>query len=155
MALTNENGSGRGGTWLEHLGCMTLYPQPESVPCARRWFRKLTAEAGFSCSVDDCVVMLSELVTNAIVHGCMDDDARVRVVWWRQGNALRVDVHDPGALECFRDWRTAHDNDESGRGLQLVDALADRWEVAPSLFVGTRVSFVMDNAWKSGESAPQ
>ena len=64
---------------------MTLYPVPESVPRARRWFRKFIAPYNLACSVDDCVLMLSELVTNAILYGQAEEAWRVRVEWWRWG----------------------------------------------------------------------
>jgi hypothetical protein len=48
------------------IGCMTLYPVPESVARARRWFRKFITPHELTCSVDDCVLMFSELVANAI-----------------------------------------------------------------------------------------
>ncbi len=49
------------------LGAMVLHPIAESVPRARRWFQKFIAPYNPACSVDDCALMISELVTNAIV----------------------------------------------------------------------------------------
>jgi hypothetical protein len=69
------------------LGAMTLQPTPESVPRARRWFRKFIAPYNPACSVDDCVLMISELVTNAIRYGRADEPWLVRVEWFREDSA--------------------------------------------------------------------
>jgi anti-sigma regulatory factor (Ser/Thr protein kinase) len=72
------------------LGAMALHPTPESVPRARRWFRKFIAPYNPLCSVDDCTLMISELLTNAILYGRPDEKWVVRVEWFREGTALRV-----------------------------------------------------------------
>lgn len=68
------------------LGTMTLHPVAESVPRARRWFRKFLTPYQPICSVEDCVLLLSELVTNAVVHGKSDAPWLVRVEWFRLGS---------------------------------------------------------------------
>ncbi len=129
------------------IGCMTLYPVPESVARARRWFRKFIAPHDLTCSVDDCVLMISELVTNAILYGEAEEAWRVRVEWWRVGESLRVDVHNPGFPAHVR-MRRPDASDAHGRGLCLIDALSDSWHAGPSRFGGTVVSFLVDGAWK-------
>ncbi|WP_260640716.1 ATP-binding protein [Streptomyces angustmyceticus] len=131
-----------------YMGAMSLYPVPESVARARRWFRKFTDPHELACSVDDCLLMISELVTNAVLYGAAEDSWRVRVEWWRVGEALRVDVHSPGFPAQVRMRRAAAD-EAHGRGLCLVDALADFWSTGPSRFGGTMVSFSVEGAWKS------
>ncbi|MEV0259433.1 ATP-binding protein [Streptomyces sp. NPDC050732] len=126
---------------------MTLYPVPESVARARRWFRNFTASYDLTCSVDDCLLMLSELVTNAVLYGEAEESWRVRVEWWREGEALGVDVHNPGFPADVR-RRDPDADDAHGRGLLLVDALSDSWCAGPSRFGGTVVSFRVDAAWK-------
>ncbi|MFH8438313.1 ATP-binding protein [Streptomyces sp. NPDC018007] len=128
------------------LGAMTLHPEPESVPRARRWFRKFIAPYNPACSVDDCTLMISELVTNAILYGQADDPWLVRVEWYREGTALRVDVHNPGFPVNVR-VRHPEANDAHGRGLLLVDSIADSWRSGPSWHGGTVVSFVVADAW--------
>jgi anti-sigma regulatory factor (Ser/Thr protein kinase) len=129
------------------IGCMTLYPVPESVARARRWFRKFITPHELTCSVDDCLLMISELVTNAILYGEADESWRVRVEWSRVGESLRVDVHNPGFPAQVR-MRQPDTDDAHGRGLCLVDALSDSWSAGPSRFGGTRVTFLVDGAWK-------
>ncbi|MFG3083506.1 ATP-binding protein [Streptomyces parvulus] len=128
------------------LGAMTLHPEPESVPRARRWFRKFIAPYNPACSVDDCTLMISELVTNAILYGQADEPWLVRVEWYREGTALRVDVHNPGFPVNVR-VRHPEANDAHGRGLLLVDSIADSWCSGPSRHGGTVVSFVVADAW--------
>lgn len=129
------------------VGSMTLYPVPESVARARRWFRKFISPYAPACSIDDCVLMISELVTNAVLYGEAEDSWRVRVEWWRVGESLLVDVHNPGFPAQVRIRRPAA-SDAHGRELLLVDALSDSWSAGPSRFGGTRVSFRIDGAWK-------
>ncbi|MCH0562968.1 ATP-binding protein [Streptomyces sp. MUM 2J] len=126
---------------------MTLHPLPDSVPIARRWFRKFIAPFNPLCSIDDCALMISELVTNAIVCGRSDDTWVVRVEWFREGTSLRVEVHNPGFPAGVR-MRRPEANDAHGRGLLLVDSIADSWHSGPSALGGTVVSFVMDDAWQ-------
>lgn len=128
------------------LGAMTLHPVAESVPRARRWFRKFVTPYEPACSVDDCVLLLSELVTNAVVHGRSAEPWLVRVEWFRVEASLRVEVHNPGLPENVR-LRHPDAHDAHGRGLLLVDSLADSWHSGPSRFGGTAVSFRMADAW--------
>ncbi|CAM5283067.1 non-specific serine/threonine protein kinase OS=Streptomyces tendae OX=1932 GN=GUR47_26005 PE=3 SV=1 [Streptomyces tendae] len=128
------------------LGAMTLHPVVESVPRARRWFRKFLTPYQPICSVDDCVLLLSELVTNAVVHGKSDAPWLVRVEWFRLGTSLRVEVHNPGLPESVR-LRCPDADDAHGRGLLLVDSVADSWHSGPSRLGGTVVAFTMAEAW--------
>ncbi|MET8571259.1 ATP-binding protein [Streptomyces sp. NPDC004783] len=128
------------------LGAMTLRPVPESVPRARRWFRKFITPYNPACSVDDCVLLISELVTNAIVHGESDEPWVVHLEWFREGTSLRVEVHNAGLPANVR-LRHPDPDDVHGRGLPLVDSVADSWHSGPSRFGGTMVSFEMADAW--------
>ncbi|MFI6017213.1 ATP-binding protein [Streptomyces sp. NPDC051287] len=127
---------------------MTLHPGPESVSRARRWFRKFIAPYDPACSVEDCVLMISELVTNAIRYGQADEPWLVRVEWFRDGSSLRVEVHNPGLPASVR-LRRPDATDAHGRELLLVDAIAESWHAGPSRFGGTVVSFVVADAWPS------
>lgn len=151
MDESDELGGLVGGLWegdglKEPNGAMVLYPVPESVGRARRWFRHLVEQYEPARSLDDCVCVISELVTNAVLYGEAEEEWRVRVEWWRDGTALRVAVHSPGAPGRVRK-RSYAEESEGGRGLWLVDALTDSWDVGASDFGGTVVSFVMADAW--------
>ncbi|MCN9240109.1 ATP-binding protein [Streptomyces sp. RY43-2] len=145
MTYTIDHYNGQSSA---RLGAMTLQPAPESVPRARRWFRRFIAPHNPSCSVDDCALMISELVTNAILYGRSDEAWLVRVEWYRDGTSLRVEVHNPGFPASVR-MRHPEANDAHGRGLLLVGSIADSWHSGPSRFGGTVVSFVVAEAWPS------
>jgi PAS domain S-box-containing protein len=83
--------------------------------------RHLTERAVTSRLVDDAVLATSELVTNAIVHGLGPIDLRLRT---NNGEVL-VEVQDRGRFQPRRLRPTPED--EHGRGLQIVAALAARW----------------------------
>ena len=57
-----------------------------------------------------------------------------------------VDVHSPGFPASVR-LRRPDTDDAHGRGLLLVDSIADSWRSGPSRFGGTVVSFVMADVW--------
>jgi len=130
------------------LGAMTLSPHAESVPQARRWFRRFISPYNPACSIDDCVLMLSELVTNAILYGRSDAEWHVWVEWFCEGTDLRVEVHNPELSTDVQVQRPDAD-DAHGRGLLLVESIAHSWQCGPSCFGGTVVSFVIDDAWPS------
>ncbi|MFV8128103.1 ATP-binding protein [Streptomyces syringium] len=138
------------GVRPEPLGCITVEAVPESVALVRRLFRELTGAHGLGFPVDDCVLLVSELVTNAVDHvdrAAGDGARQIRVDWWRVRDGLRVDVHSGGPPEGIR-LRRPRDDDPRGRGLLLVDLLTDAWAVEPSRHGGTMVSFVIENVWR-------
>ena len=116
----------------------TLSANPEQVAEARRLVAGYLADRG-----DDdgevAVLLTSELVTNAILYGRAPLELRAQA----DGAALRVEVHDldPTSPPVLR-----HDVDLveiGGRGLQLVDTLADRWGWAENDY-GKVVWFELD-----------
>jgi anti-sigma regulatory factor (Ser/Thr protein kinase) len=68
-------------------------------------------------------LLVSELVTNAILHVGASVDVDVRV---NPPGVVRVDVRDPSP---FQPRRRDAGTDTTGRGLMLVESLADRWGV--------------------------
>ncbi|MFE1176589.1 ATP-binding protein [Streptomyces sp. NPDC058773] len=75
---------------------------------------------------DSAELLLSELVTNAVQAQASDaPHVGVRFVW--SGGHLRLEVQDAsGELPVMND---AKEDDECGRGLVLVDALASGWGI--------------------------
>jgi anti-sigma regulatory factor (Ser/Thr protein kinase) len=73
--------------------------------------------------IDSVAVMVSELATNSVRHA--DSDFTVTID--RDGDRVRVAVADAGSR--LPSLRTPEPSEHSGRGLQIVDALADEWGV--------------------------
>ncbi|WP_405856436.1 ATP-binding protein [Streptomyces sp. NBC_00090] len=104
-------------------------PDPAEVGRARRWARSRLAGSGIGDDeplADTLVLLISELVTNAVVHtGC---PAVLRMLFAAEGG-VRVEVAD--ASDRPPRPRHAEGEDTNGRGLELVDGLADRWGWQP------------------------
>jgi anti-sigma regulatory factor (Ser/Thr protein kinase) len=79
--------------------------------------------------LDDIALLVSELVTNSVRHGGADEDARLELAAYRDGDRLRIEVADRGpGFDPARAPRL-DDDDVGGWGLVLVERLADRWGV--------------------------
>jgi serine/threonine-protein kinase RsbW len=121
----------------ERIG-FELAATPEAGWAARRAL--LAGNGALPSSVrDDVLLLLTELVTNAVRHAAAGADRLVRVEVLQCSRRVRVAVRDEGAgfareATCFR-------RDESdGWGLFLVDRIADRWAVVTTA-TGTCVWF--------------
>ncbi|WP_155053645.1 ATP-binding protein [Streptomyces blattellae] len=109
-----------------------------AVPEARRALRELLRQWGRPGRSEIAELLTSELVTNAIVH--TDNDAVLTAFVGPRG--LRVEVRDFVARRprlCVPDA----DDGTHGRGLVLVQSLADAWGVRTH-GVGKAVWFELD-----------
>lgn len=99
-----------------------------SVPAAREFVREALAGGALGARADDVLLCVSELATNALLHGVPPGRGYLLRVWAAvEHGLLRVEVHDSGdGAPCAR---AAEAGAESGRGLLLVGAVADRWGV--------------------------
>lgn len=112
-----------------HEDDLAYTPTPRSIPLARRRAARLVAEWGYPELAADAALLVSELATNALLHGCLRDRLfRVRIAM--SATALRVEVTDPRGERVPR-ARTAQGEDQFGRGLLIVELIADRWGVLP------------------------
>ncbi|WP_225825730.1 ATP-binding protein [Streptomyces naphthomycinicus] len=112
---------------LRAVGWARSLPLDSQIKTARDWARARLDELGWAATdtADDVLLVVSELVTNAHVHA--HSTAQLVMSW--DNECLHIAVHDsspvlpeprhPGALQ------------PGGRGVLLMDALADRWEVHP------------------------
>jgi len=75
----------------------------------------------------DAALLTSELVTNAVAHASTPVKVEVKVK--RTRDRARVEVYDSCVAEPTVKPLTL--DRESGRGLAIVDAIADDWGVAP------------------------
>jgi anti-sigma regulatory factor (Ser/Thr protein kinase) len=76
--------------------------------------------------IDDVVLVTSELVTNAVLHG----SPPVGLLAKAGSRWLRVEVDDHSSAMPVP--QNADDDDEHGRGLEIVAALAIRWGTRPT-----------------------
>ncbi len=113
---------------------------PRSAGEARRFVASTLQEWQLGPLLETVTLLTSELVTNAIVHAGAELDVVVRLT----GEAARVEVTDrssaPPAL------RVATEDDSSGRGLALVEALARRWGTRRMVSGGKTVWFEVARA---------
>ncbi len=78
--------------------------------------------------LSDVVAVVAELVGNSIRHAGPLPGGVVRVAWRVRGNVIEVRVTDGGAPNIPAP-RDAGPEEVDGRGLTIVQALANRWGV--------------------------
>ncbi|MEE1757009.1 ATP-binding protein [Streptomyces sp. SP18CS02] len=101
-----------------------------SIPAARRFTAAALAEWGLDARADEVLLCVSELATNALVHGVAPGRGfRLHLYRPEGGSLLRVELHDGGDGEEEVRVRKPGTRSESGRGLMLVSALSDAWGV--------------------------
>ncbi|CAM5311170.1 non-specific serine/threonine protein kinase OS=Streptomyces rochei OX=1928 GN=G3I25_11275 PE=3 SV=1 [Streptomyces rochei] len=114
---------------LRAVGWARSLPMGSTPKTARDWalehLRTLDWTDGAPSTVDAVLLTVSELVTNAHVHA--RTSAQLVMTW--DGRCLHVAVHDAsGELPTTRPPSAQR---PGGRGMFLVDALADEWETRP------------------------
>lgn len=89
----------------------------------------------------DAVLLVSELITNAVLH---TDSGHVLCGLTLTGDErrLRIELHDEGRTPVRPSGHLAGPDEESGRGLLLVRQLADRWGSARSARAEGKVVWV-------------
>jgi anti-sigma regulatory factor (Ser/Thr protein kinase) len=102
---------------------------PASVAVARQRLAADLVSAGiFDGAVRDAVLVVSELLSNAIRHARPLPGVNVQVAWALDGGAIEVAVSDGGALT--RPVAThASLSSLGGRGLDIVEYLASTWGI--------------------------
>jgi anti-sigma regulatory factor (Ser/Thr protein kinase) len=112
-------------------------PTTMQAPAAARAFLR-----GAGCSthhartLDEAELLVSELATNAVLHGTPPVNVRVECDGSR---GLLVSVTDGSAHTPLK--RAAGPEDDSGRGMLLVDVISDRWGVQTRPGTGKAVWF--------------
>jgi anti-sigma regulatory factor (Ser/Thr protein kinase) len=99
-----------------------IEPEPEGPAKARRIIAEELASRVPASVLDDVKLMVSELVTNGIVHGSAEAAAPVMLDLLVNGN-VRCRVLDHG--QGFAGGRRSEG--PGGWGLQVVEQLSDRW----------------------------
>lgn len=114
-------------------------PLEETSPAlAREFLRRSTCAEHAGHVLEDAVLLVSEVVTNSVVHG---GPPIVVAVDCESTTGLKVRVRDGN-----RDLPKPRETDvwaEGGRGLGLVERLSDDWGVDPEPGDGKQVWFVL------------
>ncbi|PPK98043.1 serine phosphatase RsbU (regulator of sigma subunit) [Kineococcus xinjiangensis] len=110
---------------MRDLPGLRLPPDVRSAAMARRHVREAVGGSALEQVLDDALLVVTELVTNAVLHAGTEVELRLR----DEQEALWLEVADrlPGVLPLLR---APDDERESGRGVLLLDALATEWGTA-------------------------
>ena len=98
---------------------------PTAPRCARAWTREILWEWGAAELADTAELLASELVTNSLNACASLDRAAIRLVLTLDQGELAILVRDshPGVPLSVQPGA----DDESGRGLRIVEQLSDRF----------------------------
>ncbi|MFF6777784.1 ATP-binding protein [Streptomyces sp. NPDC012637] len=118
---------------MNDAGCMVRKPwelpflaEAEEVAALRRIVRIHLKAWGLPRLTGVAQLCVSELVTNVIRHVGPGTPTSLRLSM--NGTYLRIEVRDPDC-QALPTVIAAGPDSESGRGMALVDAMADRWGV--------------------------
>jgi anti-sigma regulatory factor (Ser/Thr protein kinase) len=111
---------------LEAQGRRRFSGHADQVAAARRFVASAIHDSGPARDVSRLLV--SEAATNALLHSASGDGGSFTVEYLISDRLLRVEVHDGGGPTGPR-RRVHHLESMTGRGLDLFDALSDRWGV--------------------------
>jgi len=103
-----------------------LEADTSSAGKARRFVDEVLSRWRCGDLLDDVQLLVSELVTNAVIHAGSEVEIAVRLLV----DSVRIEVVDRAPDARLRPSSPA-DGDESGRGLLLVETLASAWGVEP------------------------
>jgi anti-sigma regulatory factor (Ser/Thr protein kinase) len=98
-----------------------------SVALARRFAVTTLTAWGLGALAEDARLCVSELASNAVLHGADGGAATFRVDLRLEDRELRIEVRDSGAGRPQPG--APADDDVSGRGLAIVTLIASRWGV--------------------------
>ena len=99
----------------------TFPASPTSPQAARTFVRQVLPEVSEAEIADVIMLLVTELVTNAVMHARSPVRVQVEVA----DHQVRVGVHDDAPQPPVR--RQASEEALGGRGLLLLDRLSDRW----------------------------
>ncbi|HEV2637793.1 MAG TPA: PAS domain S-box protein [Actinocrinis sp.] len=103
-----------------------LASEPGAVRVGRQFVVSRLQEWGCAALSDTARLLVSEVLTNAVRHGIGPINLRLR----RNDRDLTIEVTDRATIVPHP--RQAEEEDESGRGLLLVEALTDHWGTRPT-----------------------
>lgn len=107
---------------------MTVAADPSAPAIARRELTRWLSTRTTDGLLLDAPLVVSELVTNSVLHASLPEAAAVRVSAALGDGVLRIEVED-GGTGGGPVRRSANRSRGGGFGLNIVDALAGRWGV--------------------------
>lgn len=113
-----------------------LDPTPASAGKARRWSEERAERAGVGAVSDTLGLLVSELVSNVVLHARTPCDLSIS----RVGSRLHVEVRD-GSSRLPRPVGQPDPFALSGRGMVLIDALSESHGAEPLDGGGKKVWF--------------
>lgn len=113
---------------------LTLDADPRAPSRGRDWATRVLRDHGLAVLAADAALVVSELLSNAVVHGRGPIELTLRL---REGLA-EVGVRDRGEAARIEIASMPDEGRHGGRGLPIVDAVAER-VVVESDAAGTRV----------------
>jgi signal transduction histidine kinase len=122
---------------LPSVQTLRLGPHPTAPRASRDFVSRALLDWRLSRRIPAASLVVSELVTNAVIHAGTDIELTVS----EHRRAIRIAVRDHGA-ELPVERRDA--SAEHGRGLTIVDGLATAWGVLPHADGGKVVWAVID-----------
>ncbi|MFK0288997.1 SpoIIE family protein phosphatase [Streptomyces sp. NPDC090442] len=136
LLLSREGAScglGAGDRLARRPGRRTVFSvaqaEPERIAAARRQIRDVLHDWTDPDQVDSAVLLVSEIVTNVLMHTDGDALLVAEVSGERGSRRLRVEVAD--ASDELPHRRRPGELASSGRGLVLLELLAGEWGVDP------------------------
>ncbi len=119
----------RRGTWSRQL---TMTAQPSAAPWARRMLRHLLREWQLEPVSDTALLLVSELITNAVAASGPDGPEApaagrpmIALTVRCTAASLLLEVWDPSPAPPVP--QEADLSGDCGRGLLIVECLADQW----------------------------
>ena len=146
----------QGWTCFPRVATRSLAAKPRPARAARDFAVATVQRWGAAERADDIAIVVSELVTNALRHalpGSGETQHRrpVRLGLLQPGPCVLCAVADPSRTAPVP--KEAGPLDESGRGLHVVSALADRWGYTTPTDTGKAV-WAMFSAHRGRDAGP-
>lgn len=101
----------------------SLPPNDHSAAQGRRFVRKVLLSCALPHVVDTAVLLASELITNAVLHGRSEVELTVEIT----GAGVKVSAADMNSRMPV--MQSADEHALDGRGIAIVNLLASSWGV--------------------------
>jgi anti-sigma regulatory factor (Ser/Thr protein kinase) len=125
-------------------GAITLPGEQRAVANGRRFVRQMLGRR--HPALDKVALGVSELVTNAVEHTESGDGGEIRISLTVAGDLIRAEVTNDGVMTSKPHVRNDTEG-EDGRGILIVEALAEAWGVTENARTTTVWAEFWAGAW--------